>query len=175
MSISSKLRFEILNRDNFTCSYCGVTADEELLHVDHVIAKSKGGTDEPGNLVTACADCNAGKSAGKIAKHPKRRSRSQDDLVGRYFHLCRSRTKNVQFQGWVRAKVSDGLYEVEFADWFMGLPNERRLVRVEAMTGEAKDSPFGGLDWRFYDTVEEMREWYFANATPEGRSRRRGQ
>lgn len=28
-------RLEILRRDNFTCSECGITADESLLHVHH--------------------------------------------------------------------------------------------------------------------------------------------
>lgn len=30
---------------------------------DHVIPQALGGTDNPGNLVTACVDCNAGKAA----------------------------------------------------------------------------------------------------------------
>lgn len=33
------------------------------LTVDHVLPTALGGSDEPGNLVTACKDCNAGKAA----------------------------------------------------------------------------------------------------------------
>jgi hypothetical protein len=33
------------------------------LTVDHVVPVALGGADEPANLVTACHDCNAGKSA----------------------------------------------------------------------------------------------------------------
>jgi hypothetical protein len=33
------------------------------LTVDHVVPIALGGTDEPGNLITACADCNTGKSS----------------------------------------------------------------------------------------------------------------
>jgi hypothetical protein len=33
------------------------------LTVDHVVPVALGGTDEPGNLVAACADCNTGKSS----------------------------------------------------------------------------------------------------------------
>jgi hypothetical protein len=33
------------------------------LNVDHVIPQSLGGSDAPGNLVTACADCNGGKTS----------------------------------------------------------------------------------------------------------------
>lgn len=54
-------RYKILERDAFRCVYCGATAEESRLEVDHVIPRSKGGTDNPHNLVTACFDCNRGK------------------------------------------------------------------------------------------------------------------
>lgn len=38
-------------------------APDVKLHVDHVTPVALGGTDDPSNLVTACADCNGGKSA----------------------------------------------------------------------------------------------------------------
>lgn len=57
------MRFEILKRDQFTCHYCGRTPPNVLLHVDHVVPRSAGGTDDPANLITACADCNQGKSS----------------------------------------------------------------------------------------------------------------
>lgn len=55
-------RFEILKRDNFTCRYCGRKAPEVALQVDHIIPRAKGGTIETSNLITACSDCNLGKS-----------------------------------------------------------------------------------------------------------------
>lgn len=63
MAISKRLRFEILRRDNHTCRYCGATASDVILTVDHVVPTALGGSDEPSNLVTACAPCNSGKSA----------------------------------------------------------------------------------------------------------------
>jgi len=64
--ISAGLRFEVLRRCNFACYYCGVPASLGLkvLHVDHVIPVSLGGTNDPWNLVAACWDCNAGKANG---------------------------------------------------------------------------------------------------------------
>lgn len=38
-------------------------APDAKLTVDHVIPVALGGNDEPSNLVTACADCNAGKTS----------------------------------------------------------------------------------------------------------------
>lgn len=61
-STGKRLRFEILKRDGFRCKYCGVTSAASMLHVDHVVAVSDGGTNDPANLVTACIDCNGGKS-----------------------------------------------------------------------------------------------------------------
>lgn len=63
MAVTKRLRFEILRRDNQTCQYCGEKAPDVTLHVDHVIPVALGGTDQPGNLVTACKDCNLGKSS----------------------------------------------------------------------------------------------------------------
>lgn len=63
MAISKRLRYEILRRDNHTCRYCGAKAPDVELEVDHVIPRTLGGADEPGNLVTSCTDCNAGKSS----------------------------------------------------------------------------------------------------------------
>lgn len=63
MAISKRMRFEILRRDNHTCRYCGQTAPDVKLAVDHVLPTALGGTDDPNNLVTACTDCNNGKTS----------------------------------------------------------------------------------------------------------------
>ncbi len=63
MALSKRLRYEVLRRDNHTCRYCGATAPEVKLTVDHVVPSALGGTDDPSNLVAACAGCNSGKSA----------------------------------------------------------------------------------------------------------------
>ncbi len=63
--ITPKQRFEVLRRCNFTCQYCGRSAPEVTLEVDHFDPKVNGGNDAPGNLVAACRDCNAGKSGGR--------------------------------------------------------------------------------------------------------------
>ena len=59
-----KPRFEVLERDGFSCKYCGASPAKNKsvkLHVDHIIPKHKGGTDNKENLVTACEYCNLGK------------------------------------------------------------------------------------------------------------------
>ena len=54
-------RFEILKRDLFTCQYCGASAPDVELHVDHIHPVSRGGTNNELNLVTACKSCNLAK------------------------------------------------------------------------------------------------------------------
>ena len=55
------LRWRVLERDDFTCQYCGQSAPSVILGVDHIIPVSKGGSDEEENLRTACWSCNMGK------------------------------------------------------------------------------------------------------------------
>ena len=66
-SISKAMRFEIFQRDDFTCKYCGKrTPDGVKLEVDHIVPVSKGGKDIFENLVTACSICNLGKTDKSI-------------------------------------------------------------------------------------------------------------
>jgi RNase P subunit RPR2 len=60
-SLGNSVRFQILERDGFACTYCGGRAPQVRLHVDHILPVSGGGTDDPTNLVTSCSDCNHGK------------------------------------------------------------------------------------------------------------------
>lgn len=60
-SLSKKLRFEVFKRDSFKCQYCGRTAPDVILHVDHIKPVKEGGTNDLTNLITSCFDCNMGK------------------------------------------------------------------------------------------------------------------
>lgn len=66
MAVSKRLRYEILRRDNHTCRYCGASAPDVPLRVDHVTPVALGGTDTPDNLVTSCEPCNSGKSSATV-------------------------------------------------------------------------------------------------------------
>ena len=52
------IRVPILERDQYICAYCGRKADT----VDHIVPKSKGGTEADSNLVACCKRCNSKKS-----------------------------------------------------------------------------------------------------------------
>lgn len=61
---SPRLRFRVLRRDSFRCVLCGRSPEKVtglILHVDHMIAWTKGGRTEYDNLRTLCEPCNLGK------------------------------------------------------------------------------------------------------------------
>jgi HNH endonuclease len=69
--ISKEVRAFVLDRNGFTCQMCGASAGEPhpynagrktRLHIGHIIDKTMGGDDEPGNLRAICSVCNEGAS-----------------------------------------------------------------------------------------------------------------
>lgn len=60
--MNQKTRFQVIERDGFTCQYCGRKAPEVIIEVDHMIPVNCGGDDSFDNLITACRECNKGKA-----------------------------------------------------------------------------------------------------------------
>lgn len=54
----TKLRSFITKKHNNSCAYCG---DNNNLEVEHIIPKSKGGTNSTRNLILSCRECNEQK------------------------------------------------------------------------------------------------------------------
>lgn len=58
------LRYKVLSRDHFRCVSCGNSPANDVgcvLHVDHILAFSRGGKTRIDNLQSMCAKCNIGK------------------------------------------------------------------------------------------------------------------
>ena len=63
--INLRLRFRVMQRDNFKCCICGASPAKDPsveLHIDHIKPWSKGGETTIDNLRTLCSKCNLGKS-----------------------------------------------------------------------------------------------------------------
>lgn len=86
-STGKRLRFKVFERDGFTCQYCGKKPPEVLLHIDHIYPVAKGGATEIDNLITACADCNLGKSTLELGKSTPQVRKNADDFQERYEQL----------------------------------------------------------------------------------------
>lgn len=57
-TIPREIRWQVWERDNFTCQKCG---SRRYLTVDHIFPESKGGTLDIDNLQTLCRLCNSKK------------------------------------------------------------------------------------------------------------------
>ena len=66
-----KRRQKIYQRDGWRCVACGIGHD---LTLDHILPKSKGGTDALDNLQTMCRTCNQAKRDAPTIRSPKNRN-----------------------------------------------------------------------------------------------------
>ncbi|MEG4023452.1 HNH endonuclease [Microcoleus sp. S13C4] len=71
----------VLARDKWKCLSCGRSSKEDgvLLEVDHIIPRSKGGSNDISNLQTLCKKCNIGKSN----RDSTRLGMTSDELIDR--------------------------------------------------------------------------------------------
>lgn len=83
-NIGKRLRFDVFHRDAFACQYCGKRPPEVILHLDHIVAYSKGGSNEQENLITSCQACNGGKSDKDISNPTPRITQNIEELTERY-------------------------------------------------------------------------------------------
>ncbi len=60
--VGDSLRYEVLKESGGKCELCGVTKEDARLEVDHIVPRSKGGTNDKENLQVLCHRCNRGKS-----------------------------------------------------------------------------------------------------------------
>ncbi len=64
-----KLRDQVMRRDNGLCQPCLKAGHVTVAQaVDHIVAKSAGGTDDPANLQAICEACHKAKTAVEAAK-----------------------------------------------------------------------------------------------------------
>ncbi len=61
--VKNRIWYSVLARDQWTCCSCGRTPkDGVTLEMDHILPRSRGGSDTLDNLQTLCRKCNSGKS-----------------------------------------------------------------------------------------------------------------
>jgi hypothetical protein len=87
VAVSKRTRFEVFKRDGFACQYCGRTPPAVTLEADHIHPASEGGPDDMDNLVTACFDCNRGKSDVLLSSLPAPLSQVMEEAAERRAQL----------------------------------------------------------------------------------------
>jgi|SRR2546421_7145483 len=72
--IGSQTRTQVRERAHDACEYCHLYQDDSplaALHVEHVVPKVHGGSDELDNLALACIDCNLHKGTNLTGIDPQ--------------------------------------------------------------------------------------------------------
>ena len=77
---NTNLKAYLLEKFNHTCVYCSGKSGDKKLEIDHVIPRSKGGTNTLSNLVISCRTCNQQKG-NKMPKGIKFRSLRASAIV----------------------------------------------------------------------------------------------
>lgn len=72
----------VLHRDGYACQSGRKIKHDAKLHVHHIVFRSDGGTDTPGNLVTLCESCHSDLHAGNYVFKAKRSRTKHATEVG---------------------------------------------------------------------------------------------
>ena len=108
-------RFDVFERDNFTCIYCGYSAfdNDAELHGDHVVPVALGGKNVASNMATACWRCNIEKSDRSLkqteealAVVAERNAEAGIDSSARYYPTRRARRDPVSPDQRMRNKLA---------------------------------------------------------------------
>lgn len=122
-SISKKIRFNVFKRDGFKCQYCGSTPPNSVLELDHINPVSKGGENDIDNLITACFDCNRGKSNSLLTSLPKTVIEKSELIIEKEEQLKRFNSLNKSIKTRLTKqtnKISD-VYTDYFPEWELNL------------------------------------------------------
>ena len=71
-SFNKKDKEFLYKRQERKCNGCKRSLPMDVLHVDHIRAFSKGGSDKPSNLQLLCGTCNGKKGNGTQAQFEKK-------------------------------------------------------------------------------------------------------
>jgi len=78
--IGARTRAQIRERAKNSCEYCHLHQDDSplaALHIEHIVPKVHGGTDNPDNLSLACIDCNLHKGTNLTGIDPRTKEVTQ--------------------------------------------------------------------------------------------------
>jgi uncharacterized protein (TIGR02646 family) len=133
-----ELRYKALKEQGHKCKSCGATAENAVLHVDHIKPRSKYPELEldPSNVQVLCEDCNMGKS-----------DQHEDRFVGETLEEKESRVKRQS----ILKRINEmdelatvlGLSEAETQNARRSAERELRLVTAQ---GRARKLLAAGVD-----------------------------
>lgn len=131
--IGKRKRFEIFKRDKFQCQYCGQVPPVITLHVDHINPVSLGGGNESGNLITACCQCNLGKSNIPLKDLPEslkdhaERIKERESQINGYNKIIRSEKIRIEKQVWEIVEILFPKSKKVRTDWFISI---KKFIKI---------------------------------------------
>jgi hypothetical protein len=136
-------------RDEYTCQYCGAVMPLDL-EVDHVVPRSRGGSDRPDNLVAACHECNQrkGKLTAREFGHPAVAERAKRPLKAAA-HTQVGKTATLQALSKIAPVETTYGYVTKVEREAMGLPKTHYYDAVAMASG--------GEPVEVLETYEAMR------------------
>ena len=162
--LSKTVRFEVFKRDKFTCQYCGSSAPDVILEVDHIKPVSKGGTDDLLNLITSCRNCNHGKRDKALSDSStvQVQKRQLDDMQNRREQLEMMLRWRESLEDTLDCEVEaiDKIYDRE-TPWVLSEAGKRDIRKLIRRFGfdEVYEAVIISLD-RYFTGSE--RSWQFA-------------
>lgn len=166
--ISKKLRFEVFKRDGFQCAYCGKSPPTVMLEIDHIDPVSKGGKCDINNYLTACFDCNRGKTNITLDKIPSKVSENleilkiQEEQIAEYRKFIKKIDRRLKKDiGDISAIYTDVFKDYQLSTHFKNgsvkqflrkLPKHEVVEAMEIAVGKISDSSkainyFCGICW----------------------------
>jgi hypothetical protein len=110
--MNAATRSQVCNRAGFRCEYCGLHQDQSplaALHVEHILPRKHGGSDDLDNLALACIDCNLHKGSNVAGYDPE-----SGQLTGLFHPRIQSWHEHFERQGaMIIGKTSIGRTTVE--------------------------------------------------------------
>jgi len=118
------VRNYLLEKFDHTCIYCGAT--DVPLEVEHIIPRSRGGSDRVSNLTIACHDCNQEKGNQTATEfgHPEIQEQAQKTL------------KSAAFMNQVRWKIVNQLG----VDYTFGHVTKKRRIENDIAKSHVNDA-----------------------------------
>jgi ATP adenylyltransferase len=59
--VPGSVRYEVLKRAKYRCELCGAHEEQAALHIDHIVPRARGGSDDISNFQSLCVTCNTNK------------------------------------------------------------------------------------------------------------------
>jgi hypothetical protein len=109
-------RVAIYMRDGLACSWCGsAIEDGARLTLDHCKPRSKGGSNDPTNLVTSCFKCNSSRGNRSLSAFAKAVALYVDHdqtAAGILAHIKRTRSRKLDKNA-ARAIIKNRSQEIQ--------------------------------------------------------------